>query len=562
MFSFRLSAAAVAALVAAGALAAEKNLSLDNLVIALGAKTYRFPHVEIVGSSLPEGELSQLFSGTPAAIDARLAGFSASRVVIPSMSAEGRTGSGIARESYGQQTFENIGAGRVGLWRATKAESNVEAADGATQHFVWGQISGKGVDLRQAARVALEGRSDANEALKPIIDEEIVEKTRFEDRRDNLIVDAGRLSLTGVKGRPLATAWPAFLAKLDAFAADKPDPAMLRDILDALQSFEVATFEARDIAATGKGEPLGKPYSVKIGRIGVNKLAGAGASEGSIDNFALVASDGGRLSTGRVSLHDMQLAPMLSDGAWPRLAHIEMKGVDGDLPDPKTSAMSRVKFRLDNAVADLGNFVERMPTKFSARLDHAFVDLAARGETQSTAQFLALGYRELDVSASGAGEWREKSSDATLGPIMVDGKNMGALRITANLSNVSSAVFSSLPIVAKAAALAISIRDLDVTLEEGELINRVVADEAKRNKTSLEATRAEYAKAAATTIAALAGGGANARKIGDAVSAFILKPKRLHLHIAAPKGVNALDVLARRPGEILEAAEAEAAAER
>jgi hypothetical protein len=58
------------------------------------------------------------------------------------------------------------------------------------------------------------------------------------------------------------------------------------------------------------------------------------------------------------------------------------------------------------------------------------------------------------------------------------------------------------------------------------------------------------------------GRGANAKRIADAVSAYIEKPKRLHLRFVAPKGVNAIDVLARKPSEILESLEVEASADR
>ena len=90
----------------------------------------------------------------------------------------------------------------------------------------------------------------------------------------------------------------------------------------------------------------------------------------------------------------------------------------------------------------------------------------------------------------------------------------------------------------------------------------MLALEAQEQKTSVDKARADYAKAAATAITALGGAGTNAKRIADAVSAYIEKPKRLHLRFAAPKGVNAIDVLARKPSEILESLEVEASADR
>jgi hypothetical protein len=117
-------------------------------------------------------------------------------------------------------------------------------------------------------------------------------------------------------------------------------------------------------------------------------------------------------------------------------------------------------------------------------------------------------------------------------------------------------------VVSKAASLAISLKSVDVTLEGGELIGRMLAAEAKDRKITIDKARADYAKTAGEGFTALAGGGEKAKKIGAAVSAYIMKPGRLRIHITAPRGVNALDALAKQPGEIIEAAEVEAVVER
>ncbi len=378
------------------------------------------------------------------------------------------------------------------------------------------------------------------------------------------MVTTGRITLAGVRGRALTAPAGALIERIEKLDPAKPenDAALMRDLLDALVSFEAAAMEVRDIAATGKGEPADKPYTAKIARAGMNKVAGAGAGEIFLDDFSLDASDGGRLSLQRFALNDLQLAPVLKGAAYPKLARVEVKGVVADMPDTKTSETSRIKFRIENASADFGNFIETTPTKFSGRIDRFVVDLASRGETQNTAQFLALGYRELDLSAAAAGEWREKTSEAAFEPVSIDSKDMGAARLSATLANVSSAVFSSSPLISRAAALATSVKSIDLTLEGGGLVDRVLALEAKEEKTTIDKARADYAKSAASAITELGGGGEKAKRIAEAVSAFILKPKRLHLRLTAPKGVNALDALAKKPGEILEGLEVEAVAER
>ncbi|MGJ0453192.1 MAG: hypothetical protein ACR65T_08205 [Methylocystis sp.] len=544
--------------------AGEKSLTLDNLVITLGATTYRIPHIEIEGASLPPAELAKFFMNGGANAAALLARISARRIAVPSMSSESRNDLRVERAAYRKLLFENVVSGRAASVRGDGGEETIESTKGGVQRVYWGASVAKGVDLAELARLALSTRGDANEPLKPLVEEEIVESSRLEDASANLVLTTGRLKIEGVRGRALQTAAGKLVERFETLNPAKPedDPALMRDVLDALQSFEAASIDVDDVVAAGKGEPAGKPFTAKIARAGLRKVAGAGAGEIFFDDFSLAASDGGHLSVKRFALNEVQLAPVLEGAAYPKLARIELRGVAADLPDSKTSETSRMKFSVENASATFDNFHATTPTKFSGRIDNFVVDLSARGETQTTAHFLALGYRELALSGLAAGEWREKSSEAALEPVAIDAKNMGVARLSALFGNVSSAAFSSSPLISRAAMLTTSIKSIDLTLEGDGLVDRVLALEAKEQKTSVDKARADYAKAAATAIAALGGAGANAKRIADAVSAYIEKPKRLHLRFVSPRGVTAIDALARKPSEILESLEVEASADR
>ena len=544
--------------------AGEKPLTLDNLVITLGATTYRIPHIEIEGASLPLTELAKLFLSGDADVAARLTRISARRIAVPAMASESRNESNIERAAYRKLLFENVVSGRAATVRGDGGEETIESTKGGVQRVSWGASVAKGVDLAELARLALSARGDANEPLKPLVEEEIVESSRLEDASANLVMTTGRVKIEGVRGRALRTPAGKLVERFEKVDPAKPenDPALMRDVLDALQSFEAAAIEVDDVVAIGKGEPAGQPFTAKIARAGLRKVAGAGAGEMFLDEFSLAASDGGHLSVKRFALNELQLAPVLEGAAYPKLARIEARGVAADLPDSKTSETSRMKFSVENASATFDNFLGSTPTKFAGRVDNFVVDLSARGETQTTSHFLALGYRELALSGLAAGEWREKTSEAALEPVAIDAKNMGVAHLSALFGNVSSAAFSSSPLISRAAMLTTSIKSIDLTLEGDGLVDRVLALEAKEQKTSVDKARADYAKAAATAITALGGPGANAKRIADAVSAYIEKPKRLHLRFAAPKGVNAIDVLARKPSEILESLEVEASADR
>jgi hypothetical protein len=139
---------------------------------------------------------------------------------------------------------------------------------------------------------------------------------------------------------------------------------------------------------------------------------------------------------------------------------------------------------------------------------------------------------------------------------------MGAATLKVTFGNVSGAVFSSMALVSKAAALVASVKSVELTVEGGGLVDRLLSLEAKQQKSGVDKARAEYAKGADLAVAAVLGGGDKAKKIADAVSAYIMKPRRLMVRLESQKGVNAADALLRKPAEILEGMEVEAVVDR
>lgn len=535
---------------------AQGALAVDNLTFVVGATTYRAPHVALQGASLSPADLSQLFSGDAAAIDARLAGLTAKEIVIPSLSTETRRGATVERGAYRDVTLEDVVAGRIGALHAAGGEQTVERGEGG-EHYVWTAIAAKGTDLRQLAHIALGARAGENEALKPLVDEETIESALFENKRTKLEIRSGRLSLSGVKGRALPAPPAVFFERIENHAAGRPEATLLRDLVEALASFEVGALEARDLVANGKDETAAeKPYGVKIGRVALNRVADAALGEFVVENVALAPAEGGKLIFQRFATRDAQLGALL-DHVYPRLGHVELKGLDADIPDVGGGADARMKFRLDNAAVDFANFRGVAPTKIEGRVDHLFLDLVARGDAPSVAQFRALGYRDLDLSATQQGEWRETTREATLGPLRIEGKDMGVATATIRLGNVSEAVFSPVALLSRAAALAVSLKSVDIALEGGDLVDRVLALEAKTQKTALEETRAAHAKLAGDSVRALLGAGPKASRIAEAVSAYVMTPKRLRLRLASQRGVSALDALARKPADILESMDVE-----
>jgi hypothetical protein len=82
-----------------------------------------------------------------------------------------------------------------------------------------------------------------------------------------------------------------------------------------------------------------------------------------------------------------------------------------------------------------------------------------------------------------------------------------------------------------------------VTLTDQGLLNRMIANEAKRTSRTADAVRSEWVTAAGVGIPATLGDAPAGRTLGAAVSKFIASPKVLHITANAPNGIGAAELM-------------------
>jgi hypothetical protein len=559
---FRFILAALAAFFAGVIARADAIAPSEGLTIEIGAMVYRIPRFTVQGGTPTGGDLARLVDPkdkTP--LDERLAHLTAARVVIPEISGEAKPGERQMRIVYKDVVLEDVAAGRIGAFHAASLQ---QSADGLGEDAIgavearYANLTAKGVDLRQLAHVLTQGRADDKEPAKTIEEEAAIDSASLSFPKIGVEIHAGPVTARGLRARALKE--PPLAPAKDAAAT--PEQAG-KQALAALDALELDTLSARDVVMIGPNAPGEKPeVAVKFGRLALNKVAGAKAQEISIDDFALDNSaEGSRLAVRHLSLRGLDFSGLITPGEarlLRRLDRFEAEGVAADLPD--AGADGRVKFEVGAFSADLSNYHDAAPTKFSARLDRFKADIAARGESPSARFFQTLGYRDVALSAGFNGAWREDAREFVVDEARVDAKDMGALALQATFGNVGAAVFSPTPIVARAAMLTTRVMRLEASVEGGGLIDRLLAQEAKSSGGDVAKLRADYARDAGAAIEALLEGGDKARRIGDAVTKFINHPARLHIKLASPTGVGALDLGLKRPGEILEGLEVEAEA--
>ncbi len=534
-------------LVLAGSLpAAAATAALDNLELTLGATTYRIPRLTLEGGDA--AAVASVFQSAGPGIDTRLADLSAKRIVIPELLTETRVGTVIERARYRDVILTDVTAGRIAVAHATAAEQAIAQPDGREARLDWRGLSLRGVNLPQLARVVAPGAAEPSvEPPKPLLDEEIIESVSYESLSGDVSLRAGRVALAGAKARP-------------SVAPSSQDTG-LKELARAALSFAFERFEIQNLVIEGRVPDARAPFALRIGKIELHGLANGTLAGATLDRLALTTPEGGTATLAHVGLGEVA-SGSLAEGGLPRLAHADLQDVAVDLPTPQSGQASRQRLRLAGARLDLENFRDRTPTKFALSVDRFFIDLAARGDAGLAAPLRALGYDSVELSASAAGGWDEKSGDVVLAPVRIAAKDMLSATLSATFGNVSALAFSSWPLVARAAAAGASFKTLDLALDDGALIARLMSQQAKISPPAPTGApgkpRVDAAQTMREAITQTIGAGPNARRVSDALADYLRAPQKLHLRLAGRPSINALDFLARKPAEIFEGLSVEA----
>ena len=175
-----------------------------------------------------------------------------------------------------------------------------------------------------------------------------------------------------------------------------------------------------------------------------------------------------------------------------------------------------------------------------------------------------MGYGNLDLSFATTASWNEPGSELVVREISVRGNEMGSATLRGVLANVGRDVFNPDTAVALVALAGATARNLDLTLENKGLFERVMAQAAVKQRKSSEDLRREYGMAAAIAVPSILGNSTAAKTVGQAVARFVAKPGRLNISARAkdPAGLGLADFVATpEPAALLDKLEVTATAE-
>jgi hypothetical protein len=566
-FVVLLTAAAMLAAQMTPAVAQTPSAAIDNVTIDAGFATYRIKRLEVFGGNLSAADLRQVLDGNdPRALPDRLRSINADRIVAPEIIAELKAGTPGQTVTYRNFVLSGVSAGHVTDASAQSVSMALTDENSGKLSGDFGALNAHNIDLVLAGRIAASSRSDANEAKGVLYESFSLDSGGFVAQKENVEITFGRISGSNIKARPFST--PLSALPQQGGPAQVMTPEQKRVMAgfgaDLLDSFDIGTFEIRDIGVKGISDS--KPFNAHLDRVTLADLGDAKIGEFSVAGFSTNTSDGVRVGLGNLAFRGFDMSATRTrlrtaatdiaqplDEAKPRelmpnlrefsLSGFEYRGAGSGGAIVAGTGRGGTSVRI-NRIETRGSAVyEGIPTAMTANMDGLSFDVSSTSPDDSLRTIAGLGYSRVDLGSRMDVAWKQTSQELSVNEVSVTAGGMGALKVKGLLTNVSKDMFAPEPAVAQAAALSALLKNVDVTVTDQGLLNRMIANEAKRSGRTSDAVRSEWVTAAGVGIPAALADAPAGRTLGAAVSKFIASPKTLHISATAPNGIGAAEVM-------------------
>jgi len=602
----RYTGAALAAVIFALAQpAAAADFQIDNLKFEFGKIVIAAPKIMVKGSPLEREAFISLFNGnTGESAVARMGRLNAAEISAPELRFEHTLGPQKQVTVYRDIRFSDVRDGRIGQGESASATVAVEGAPSGAMKGELKRTSFEALDLKQTVRVMTE------KAAPGVIEPALPLFSRFE--QDGYTLDmgaAGKMSLGKASGRgfsarvgaePLGEVLSRIVSlseqaekKTDDSDA-KIDPAQ-REIqrrmgLSLLALFDTVDYgsgEVRDFVANmvAPPKPGAKPgakaeaIEMRIARIAYGEdtpaksgfvveglqFSGSGA-KGQIDSI----SHSG-FSFGPV-IRELQAALATPDTDFdtldfrkfiPTIGTIRMTGLSVDAP-PATGSTQPIKVALGTFELKAGEQLNGIPTSVALTIDKLVAPITEGAGNPTATDLIAMGIRSLDLSAKLDLAWEAARNELAIRSISLGSAGLIKFDASGTLGNVTKDLFSSDLALAQVAALGATARTIEARLQNFGLIEKLIANEARKAKRKPDEMRQQFAMMASLGLAAILGPSDAAKALTAAVSRFAAKPGTLTVQASAKStsGLGLADVITLAdPTEIFDKIDLKANAE-
>ncbi|MCP4560671.1 MAG: hypothetical protein GY873_18040 [Bosea sp.] len=602
------------------------DFQLDNLKLDFGKFVVSIPKLDVKGTPLdrdsfralllsgtsapPAGGVAGAIAGTSQAVQpgesaiARLGKLTASEISAPTLVMEQNFGPQKQVTTYRNIKFSDIREGRIGRGESSDGSIKVEGAATGPMNGEIKRISFEVLDLMQIARIFGEQAKPGETApLQPIIGK-IDQDGYVLDLGEQGKITAGKASMRGFKARVASEPMGELLTRIAVLSDEaekasrdlnsKEDPALsearerklLLAMAEIFEAVDYGSGEVRDLVMALKTPPKpgakAEPVDMRIQRIAFGEDApdksgvaieglqfeGSGA-KGVIgligySGFSLegVIREVKAVANSAVDIKTLDFRRFI-----PKLGTVKMSGVQMSVPqDGKRGrpAGPPIQIGLGSFELKAGEQLNGIPTDMTLSLDKITFPIVESADNPAAKDLLAMGYRNIDLSAKLALAWQETSKEFAIRTLSLGGAGMARLDATGTLGNIGKEVFTGDLALAQVALLGATAKNVELKLQNLGLAEKLVENEAKKSKRKVEDVRREYGMMASLGLAAILGPSDGAKALANAVARFVAKPGTLTVKATAktPAGLGLADVIALgEPTEIFEKIDVDATAE-
>ena len=551
------------------------NVTVENLTISWNKLTYSLPRLEVVGSSVGEAEIRDLFNAnatTP--LRTRLAAISAESMSAPELRMSSDVPEAKVSMIYRDLRLTGIAAGVVRSMASSGGAYASEGKSGETATGTFGAMTANQVDLPWMVHAYTEAAAPGETEPK------VAYGSISLDSMSGTIQAGGKTlgqfslgKMTGRDFRIRATKEPwmsfiqQFAAKPEAERKDlsNADRAKLVNVIaDMMDASQVGGMEAAGFSFTG-GDDL-KKVTFSIGRMAYTGAQVGKPNEVRLDNFEMKMPDGRarfgtiahsgwsfrntieglRKTLGQPDFDMQTIDPRV---LIPEIGTFTLRDLDFDVPDTsaktKDASAPNIKFTLKAFELQATEPLNGIPTVIRTSVDRMNMPLPQNTKDESLKNVLALGIKELDLSFGLDMRWQESTSDLTLSQIAFQGVNIGAVSLRGTVGNVSRDIFTCHAMTARLAAMAATVKDATLTIDNKGMFEKVLESEARKAKRSPDQLRKDLTNGAGMLVPAFLGPSPGSKAVLVALQKFIAKPGRLTVSATAkdPAGLGAADLM-------------------
>ncbi|SCX84913.1 hypothetical protein [Microvirga guangxiensis] len=551
---------------------AADTFSVENVRFTWGPFSYEAKRIDFTGVSLARSEIESLLSSSSEPFAERLARINARQVSVPELKVVHKLGNETQTIFYRNGTLSDIVLGKVGSLAIETTAIEETGGKGPTL-MSYGRTSIRDLDLPAFAR--LYETKDTSAPLSKLHGEFSIEKIDVTDSAEGFNAQIARIGGRDIMARPTKDSWNGTIALIKELSekeqtSPEEDTRLLLSAADILGAFDAGFVEATGITLKGNGQD--NKESGSIARIAYTGATGSEAAEARVEGIEFADADS-RLKIGAISLKGFSVTPTLNglkalgdkplkdlDSAdvrslIPTLGTLRITDMDIEAPasDDKPDELMRVAIGLMELTADKP--VNGIPTNIRFEQRNLSTTLPDNSTDELAQQLQALGYKSIDGSFVAAATWNEATNEIAIKEFSMDGKDMGSVRLTGIIGNVSPDLFSADEATASAAMIGAKAKAANIVVENKGLVERYLESAAKDAGTTPDSLQKLYAGATPLVLSGMIGNSEQSRTLGKAISRFIENPGKLTINAQPknPSGFGVMDaMLASDPKAMLE----------